>query len=73
MIWVVPAVVGTLGALAVFVGVRSVAREAAALAATLGRFAEVRQPVLELRADALALQADALELRARRPGPRPAS
>ena len=63
-----PAVVASLGAIAVFVAMRGVTREAAELVATLGRFSEVRQPALALRAEALALHADALELRARRGG-----
>jgi hypothetical protein len=63
--WVVPAVVGTVGVIAILVSLRSVARDAARLASSLAAFGEFRQPVLELRAEALALRADALELRAR--------
>jgi alkylation response protein AidB-like acyl-CoA dehydrogenase len=65
VIWMVPAAVGVVAALAVLLSARRVVRDAAELSATLGRFRDVRQPILELRAEALTLKADALDLRAR--------
>ena len=68
MIWALPAVVAFVATVALFFAVRITAAEAKELTDEIGKFREVRRPVLELRAEALALRADSLELAARRRG-----